>query len=156
MDFIYEIYTLRIEKDIECFKIYLFISVDLTNPLLYLHLKQLNEIDTGFDDKYEVRDIPRTIFKEGDFYQSNVTKHTKSETFGKTSLLAIVHHILLLNRDEINSLKRIYSTSLNNYKEENFITVDAIRFWEKQLEKAPLLPVNFYAEDKRYFIVINY
>ncbi|WP_439554043.1 hypothetical protein [Flavobacterium macrobrachii] len=155
MVFIRDNYKLTLEQDYEGIDIYLFDIEDDSTPLIFLKLKPLNDIDTDFDDKTVIRDIPRHLFLVGDFYQSSVAKYNNTVTYKKISLLSIIHEILLENRAKLNFLNNIYSTSLNNYKEDDFITIDAKNFWNKQLEKAPKLPISFFQEDKRYKLTIN-
>lgn len=151
MEFIRDNYRLTLEQDYEGIDIYLFDIEDNSTPLIFLKLKPLNYIDTEFDDKTVIRDIPRHLFSEGDFYQSSVQKYHQT----KLSLLSIIHEMLIDNRDKIDFIKNIFSTSLNNYDEETFITDAAINFWDKQLEKVTKLPVTFFDEDKRYKLKIN-
>jgi hypothetical protein len=154
MEFIEDDYRLKLEQDYEGIDIYLYEANDL-NPLLFLNLKPLNQIDIELDDKTVIRDIPRDFFAEGDFFQGSVAKYNKSDKYKKISLLSIVHDILLENKDALHFIKNIFSTSLNNYKEEDFITVDAVQFWNKQLEKATTIPSSFYEDDQRYKLKIN-
>jgi hypothetical protein len=155
MEFTSDIYTLRVEEENNEYSINLYQTSDLISPLLYLNLKPLNEINTEFDDKLQVRDIPRNQFGEGDFYQSSVTKYDKSEMFRRISLLSISHDILLQNRNQLLRIKRIFSSSLNRYKEEIFFTDLAVNFWNIQLSKSQQLPVFYFQNDKRYFLLLN-
>lgn len=155
MEFIKENYRLTVEEDSEGFDINLYQINDAVSPLIYLNLKPLNTIDTEFDDKLQVRDIPRQLFNDGDYYQSSVTKYNKSEPFKKISLLDIVHTILLENKAGLKNIKRIFSSSLNCYQEENFITEDAKRFWEKQFAKHPNVPIYYFEDDKRYYLLLK-
>lgn len=155
MEFIKENYRLTVEEDNEGFDIYLYHIDDQVSPLIYLNIKPLCVIDTELDDKLQVRDIPRYLFNEGDYYQSSVTKHNRLEPFNRISLLNIIHFMLLENKTSLKSLKRIFSTSLNGYQEETFITENAKRFWEKQFAKFPNFPVFYFEDDKRYFLQLN-
>lgn len=155
MEFEKNNYRLIIEKDYEEIDIYLFDIQDVSKPLIFLKLKPLNQIDTALDDKTVVRDIPRNLFSEGDFYQSSVTKYNKTVAYKKISLLSTVHEILLEKRTNLSFLNNIFSTSLNNYIEDDFITIDAKNFWDKQLKKAPNIPISFFEEDNRYKLTIN-
>lgn len=155
MEFIKENYRLTVEEDSEGFDINLYQINDAVSPLIYLNLKPLNAIDTEYDDKLQVRDIPRQLFNDGDYYQSSATKYNKSEPFKKTSLLDIVHTILVENKAALKNIKRIFSSSLNCYQEENFITEDAKRFWEKQFAKHPNFPIYYFEDDKRYYLLLE-
>jgi len=151
MDFIYDIYTVRIDEDEdEGFDINLYNSDDLLNTLIYLKLKPLWQIDTSLDDKGVVRDIPRYLFNKDDYYQASTTRHTKAEQYNGLSLLSIIHNAILENTESIPEIGGVYSSSLNGYIEEGFITPKAEEFWKKQLQKAPVFPVVFFEEDNRY------
>lgn len=153
MDFIYDIYTLRIDEDEnenDGFNINLYNSNDLLTTLIYLKLKPLWPIDTSLDDKGVVRDIPRNVFSKGEYYQASTTRHTNAEQYKGLSLLSIIHDAILEHTESIPEIVAIYSSSSNGYEEENFFTTNAKEFWEKQLEKAPGFPVNLFKEDNRY------
>lgn len=151
MEFKKDNYKLTLEQGEDGIDINLYNLESNTFSLISLSIKPLHQIDTSFDDKTVIRDIPRELFSSGDFYQSSVYKHHQT----KLSLLSIIHEMIVENRDKIDFIKNIFSTSLNNYNEETFITFAAINFWDKQLEKAPNLPVTFFEEDQRYKLKIN-
>ena len=155
MEFIKDNYKLTLEQDYEGIDIYLFDLEDDSIPLIYLKLKPLNDIDTELDDKTVIRDIPRNLKTEGDFYQSSVNKYNKTDKYKKISLLAIIHDILLENHHQILFLKQIFSSSLCNYKEEVFTTEDAKDFWFMQMNKKPNLPVNYFKKNRRFVLKIN-
>ena len=156
MEFIKDNYRLTFLEDFEGIHINLLELNDIEKlaPLIYLNLKPLNEIETDFDDKNTVRDIPRNLFKEGDFYQSSVTKYAQN-IYLNTSLLSIIHDTLLENKESLPMIKRIYSSSLNLYKEETFLSPHAINFWNIQLSKSNEIPVFYFKDDKRYVLKIN-
>lgn len=156
MEFIKDNYRLTLKKDYDGIDINLHELIDLenSNPLIYLNLKPLNEIDTQFDDATITRDIPRNLFIEGDYYQSSVTKYAKDIYLDK-SLLSIIHIIIIENKQSLPLIKSIYSSSLNFYKEEIFISPNAIHFWNIQLSKSNEIPISYYKKDKRYLLKIN-
>lgn len=156
MEFIKNNYRLTFVQDYEGIDINLFELNDIekSNPLIYLNLKPLNEIDTDFDDKDTIRDIPRNLFNKYDFYQSSVTKYAQNDYLNK-SLLSIIHDILLENKEALPMINRIFSSSLNLYKEETFFSPYAINFWNIQLSKSNEIPVSYLKKDKRYMLKIN-
>ncbi len=156
MEFIKNNYRLIFEIDYEGIDINLFELNDIkkSRPLIYLNLKPLNKINTDFDDKKTIRDIPRNLFNKGDFYQSSVTKYAQN-TYLKISLLSIIHEIIIDNKESLPMIKRIFSSSLNLYKEENFFTPNAINFWNIQLEKNDTIPISYFKKDKRYVLTLN-
>lgn len=154
MEFKKDNYRLTLVQDYEGVNIYLFEIYNI-NPLLFLNLKPLDEIDTENDDKTITRDIPRKIFSKGDFFQSSVSKFDKTDKYKHISLLSVTHEILLENKDELNFLKRIFSSSLLNYKEEVFITEEAKDFWFLQMNKKPEIPISYFKTDRRFLLKIN-
>ena len=155
MEFINGNYRLTFEEDYEGIDINLYQLSDANSPLLYLNLKPLYEINTEYDDRLQVRDIPRYLFKDGDYYQSNVIKYNNSVQFFKISLLNVTQNILFENRTQFEKIKRIFSSSLNCYREETFISINAKSFWEKQFAKSPSFPIFYFEADKRYFLRLN-
>lgn len=155
MEFIKEKYKLTLEQDYEGIDIHLFDLEDNSTLLLHLKLKPLNEIDTEFDDKTVIRDIPRDLFKEGDYFQSSVSKFSKVDKYKNVSLLSVIHDMLIENRSQFTYLKRIFSSSLHTYAEEVFMTEAAKDFWFLQMNKKPHIPVSYFKEDRRFLITIN-
>lgn len=156
MEFIKEEYKLTLEKDYEGeININLFNGDVDSTPLMYLKLKPLSEIDTEFDDQGVIRDIPRDLFNEGDYFQSSVTKYNKTDKYKNISLLALIHDFLLENNTEFIYLKRLFSSSLKNYQEEVFMTEEAKNFWFLQMNKKPNIPISYFKKDRRFLITIN-
>ncbi|MEO0037502.1 MAG: hypothetical protein RIQ59_713 [Bacteroidota bacterium] len=156
MEFIKNNYRLTFKIDYEGIDIYLFELNDIekSTPLIYLNLKPLNKINTDIDDKNTIRDIPRKLFDKGDFYQSSVVKYAQNN-YLKTSLLSIIHDIIIDNKQSFPIIKRIFSSSLNLYKEENFFSPHAINFWNIQLSKNHTISISYFKEDKRYVLTLN-
>lgn len=144
-----------LQQDNEGITISLCSQDDKCIPLIFLSLKKLNQIDTDFDEKDSIRDIPRNLFSEGDYYQSSVTKYTKDNSFENVSLLSIIHQILIDHKKDLLFIKSIFSSSLNYYQEEVFFHPKAIHFWNMQLNKSNDIPVSYFKEDKRYMLRIN-
>lgn len=156
MEFIKNNYRLKLENDYDGIDINLFELNDMQNstPLIYLNLKPLNKINTDFDDKVTIRDIPRNLFNKGDFYQSSVTKYAQNIYLNR-SLLSIIHDIIIDNKQSLPMIKRIFSSSFNLYKEENFFSPHAINFWNIQLSKNDTIPISYFKEDKRYVLTLS-
>ncbi len=146
----------KIEFDYDGIDINLFELNDMQNstPLIYLNSKPLNKINTDFDNKVTIRDIPRNLFNKGDFYQSSVTKYAQN-IYLKLSLLSIIHDIIIDNKQSLPMIKRIFSSSFNLYKEEIFFSPHAINFWNIQLSKNDIIPISYFKEDKRYVLTLN-
>lgn len=155
MEFIKDNYKLTLDQDYEGIDIYLFDIEDDSIPLIFLKLKPLNEVDTEFDDKTVIRDIPRDLFNIGDYFQSSVSKFNKTDKYKNVSLLSTIHDILIENRNEFTYIKRLFSSSLKNYQEEVFMTESAKDFWFLQMNKKPNIPVSYFKEDRRFLITIN-
>jgi len=122
--------------------------------LIDLTLAPLWDVDQE-EERGKVYDIPRNLFEEGDYYQSSTRRHTQDARFSGRSLLSLMHEIIRLNAETFPGIKNIYSTSGNNYQEEDFFTADRNRFWEKQMEKSAEIPVSFEALDNRYRLRIS-
>ncbi len=154
MEFLSTDYKLILEPNDENININLYKLNDLKNSnlLIYLKLSPLHEINTDDDDKDTVRDIPRDLFIEGDYYQSATTRYAPRNN---VSLLNVIHNILIENNAQLPFINNIFSSSLNEYEEENFFSDPAKNFWIKQLEKSKILPISFFEEDQRYKIIIN-
>ena len=148
--------SFKIEFDYDGIDINLFELNDMQNstPLIYLNSKPLNKINTDFDNKVTIRDIPRNLFNKGDFYQSSVTKYAQN-IYLKLSLLSIIHDIIIDNKQSLPMIKRIFSSSFNLYKEEIFFSPHAINFWNIQLSKNDIIPISYFKEDKRYVLTLN-
>lgn len=155
MEFIKNNYRLIFDIDYEEIDIFLYELNDIekSTPLMYLKLKPLNKINTDFDDKVTIREIPRILFNKGDFYQSSVAKYAQN-IYLKTSLLSIIHNIIIDNKDSLPMIKRIFSSSLNLYEEETFFSPHAINFWNIQLNKNDTIPISYFKEDKRYVLIL--
>ncbi|MDB5024557.1 MAG: hypothetical protein JWP78_2312 [Mucilaginibacter sp.] len=106
-------------------------------------------------ERGQVYDIPRHLFREGDYYQAATQRHTAGGRFPNRSLLATIHEIILSHSGSLSEIRNIYSASDHHYQEEVFITAQRNGFWAKQLAKAGEIPVSYEEMDNRYKLVIN-
>ena len=92
----------------------------------------------------------------GDFYQEVMTKENMVEVNKKVSYASVTHEFLIAHSTRFSFIKNIYSSSLiaNNY-EAWTPSITTRNFWNKQLEKAPNIPVSFCDVVQRYKLIVN-
>ncbi|WP_259016801.1 hypothetical protein [Emticicia fluvialis] len=89
-------------------------------------------------------------FNRGDYYQHMMSREMMVLTPSQISYGSLTHNFLIHYSVHFSYIKNIYSTSLERIDDDCFITFDAIRFWNRQVEKG----IATLVED-RYKIRIN-
>lgn len=102
--------------------------------------------------RLQIRELWRqenTDFREGDYWQETMFRENMLDSTPHVSYAAITHNFLISNGSHFPFIRNIFSTRLGR-TDEGFITMDAIRFWQRQVENGIATQ-----EDDRFRVIIN-
>lgn len=135
-------YTFRITQD------------ELEEDILHIEVSDSNITTHNFPVfRLQIKELWRqenTNFKEGDYWQETMNRENLFDTTPHVSYAAITHDFLISNGSHFPKIKNIFSTRLDGL-DVSFITVDAIKFWNRQVEKGIATQ-----EGNRFRVIVNH